>query len=605
MASPASPTAASVQASVGQVDAHAHTRRAAVGEAPVVEGLPPDYALGGRVVIPWRKMGAGVLVLAALGAAALLVKHLGGARGTAGEEKSDNLIKRNPSFEAAEGGKPAAWSLRGAAKGAIAVAPGGRTGSCMAVEKSASGGDLVLECAYAEEMALGRAAGVEVEAWARYDGFDGWAAVKVDWLKVVGGPVLAEEVSGPAARGAGWIPVRASFWPPAGAGAFRIALAAAGRGGRLAFDDVFARPAAGGAPARSEYKIGPHKVAVARNGTLQVETRGRRSIANLHVKIESSREGVSAQSCARDVSVTAEADRLVVRGKMVSPADLGPLDFEERVEHKGEGTEVWFGFPGAGLRRMDRVSLVFTLPKVDRVQGVPDAADRTTERISFASEEGDVVVQYSEPARIRVDQVRGGLRVVQFFQIDPGETDAEFGLRVYESASEVEDALIKVARERSKGRMGAALAILREEIKKVKDPSLYERFEHDMRELDEIEGREWAEVQAACFEACLSRLDDRAAAALSALEKYQQRWAGVAAFASKSESLRERTREVLSAAAAEEAGRHELIVGRAEQQLAAGRKALAGLMVRTFLARHPGSAAAPKARELLQRLTEP
>jgi hypothetical protein len=80
--------------SAGSADPKAHTRRAVAVEPMVVEGLPPDYSLGGRASVPWRKMGLGVLALAVLGVGAFLVKEFGSPKAVEKEDK-DNLIRRN------------------------------------------------------------------------------------------------------------------------------------------------------------------------------------------------------------------------------------------------------------------------------------------------------------------------------------------------------------------------------------------------------------------------------------------------------------------------------------------------------------------------------
>ncbi len=594
--------AADADPSTAPVDARANTRRTAA-PPPVVEGLPPDYTLGGRITVPWSKMGLGVLVLAILGAGAFAAKEFGGTKAAVQEGDKDNLIRRNASFELAAEGKPVAWSLRGNAKGTLAAASQGRTGSsCMALEKSAGGGDAVLECAYGEEFPLGRSGGVDASAWARYDGLSGWAAIKVDWLKSVNGPVVAEEVSAPAPRGAGWIPVQASFTPPADAGAFRVALAAVGRSGRLAFDDVSVRLKPQGAAGR-EHRLGTYRVAPARDGTLRIETRGRRSLVNFHARLESNREGSMPQSCARDVAAKVEPEWLGFKGKMVSPVDFKEIDFEELVAHKGDELKVIYVFPGGGLRQVDRLTLAFVVPRVDRLQGLPEAGDKMTNRISFRSEEGEVVVEYSDPVRVRVEQARGGLRVVQSFAVDPSEANPDFWLVIREAALGYTDPLREAAAERIRKRFGVALEVLQREMKKAKDPVLRDRIEGDIRQLEEVERREWAEAQSAAFQAILSRRVDLATTALEALDRYQAGWGE--AFASKAEPVREKAREVLAGAAAEEAARHKLILDRAKQHAAGGRKTLAGSMTRALLARHPGSAAAEEAKEFLKGLSEP
>ncbi len=598
---------AASQAPPAPADARAGTRRAVTEEAPPAappEGIPPDYVLSGRIVMPWRKLFFGIVVLAVLGALALAAREFGG--GDAGDRRDpNNLLKRNPFFEMSDEGRPVAWILRGSEKGKLSVAPQGKTGSCLSLEKAAGAGDLVLECAYAEDIALGRNAGVDVSAWARYDGFGGWAAVKIDWLRSVNGPAVAEDLSPPAPRGSGWNPLEASFTAPAGAGAFRVSLAAVGRSGRLSFDDVSVRFRAQGMPGR-EHKLGPYRVAAGREGTLQVETRGRRSLINFHARLESLREGSLTQAAARKVETAVGEDQISFKGRMASPADLlREIDFEEVVAHKADELAVQYGFPGSGLRQVDRISLVFTIPRVDRIREVPDAPDKTTNRISFRSEEGEIVVEYSESVYVRVEQVRGGLRVVQSFPVDPSDEDPVFALKIREAALGAGGDPLAIASGLAlREKMGEALAVLREEFRKVKDPVRRDRVEGDIRRLEEIERREWAEIQVAAFQAVLSRRADLVNSGVEALDRYQRRWTGES-FASKADEVRERLREVMAGVAETEAGFHKLVVERARRHAAEGRKAMARLMVRALLARHPESAAAEEAQEFLQSLSEP
>ena len=346
-------------------------------------------------------------------------------------------------------------------------------------------------------------------------------------------------------------------------------------------------------------------MAPARDGTLRLETRGRRSLVNFHARLESLREGVLPQSCARNVALVRSAEHFLLKGKMIGPADFKEIDFEEVVVHKDGQTAIKYLFPGNPLQQVDRFVLVFTALKVDRVLGLPETPERAVDRISFRSEEGEVVVEYSEPAQVRVEPVRGGLRVIQSFAVEPGETDAMFALMVREAAFGTEgDVFERVAKLRRQRKFGAALAQLSEELPKTKDPAVRERIENDLRQFLEMERGEWAEVLASVSQAVLSAGAEAAVAAMGTLDRYQEIWEGEA-FAAKVQAQREKLREVLAAAASEEAARHKLILERARQRAAGGRKALAALMIRTLLGRHPGSAVADEAREFLKGLSEP
>jgi len=325
---------------------------------------------------------------------------------------------------------------------------------------------------------------------------------------------------------------------------------------------------------------------------------------NFHARIESTREGSIPQGAARGVSLTSEPDRLTLKGRMMSPGDLREIEFEEVVAHKDGETVIQYRFPGSGLRQADRVSLVFTALRVDRILGVPEGGDKSANRISFRSEDGEVVVEYSDPVRLRVEQARGGLRLVQSFAVDPAEADALFALKIREAAIGGGNPVQKAKSLMIARRFGEALTLLREELTKTKDPSLRDQIEGEIRRLEENEKLEWAEIQVAAFQATLSGRTDLFEAAMETLDGYLQRWTGEP-FASRAEALREKCRESQAGTAAEEAARQKLILERARKYAAEGRKALAESLTRLLVMRYPGGAAIEEAREFLKTLLEP
>jgi hypothetical protein len=202
-----------------------------------------------------------------------------------------------------------------------------------------------------------------------------------------------------------------------------------------------------------------------------------------------------------------------------------------------------------------------------------------------------------------VEQTRGGLRLVQSFAVDPAETDGLFALKIREAAIGGGNPVQKAKSLMISRRFGEALGLLREEISKTKDPSLRDQIEGEIRRLEETERLEWAEIQVAAFQATLSRRADLFDAAMEALDGYLQRWTGEA-FTSKAEAVREKCRESQAATAAAEAGRQKLILERAKQYAADGRRALSGSLIRLLMARYPGGAAIEEAREFLKTLSE-
>ena len=317
------------------------TRRttSSVRAAPPAAALAqiPDFSVHGKAGGHGGKIAAAVLVLALLGAGGYYLREFLD-RPAVVEVDLDNLITRNAHFDTSVGGKPEGWTLRSSGTGekvsctATIDPTRGRNGSPgLLLDKASGASELVAECAYQDDLSLPKGSALAASAWAQFDGFSGWAALKVDWLKSPRGAVIAEEFSDPV-KPSGWGEIRATFNPPAGVGAFRFALAVIGRGGRVFFDDVSvkARP---GAPPGPEKKIGQyHKVAWSRAGVLQLDLRGgRRSLANISVRLESEKEGMLPQAFSTDVVAKPDEGGVTFEGKLVSPVDFRELPFTERI----------------------------------------------------------------------------------------------------------------------------------------------------------------------------------------------------------------------------------------------------------------------------------
>jgi hypothetical protein len=599
------------------------TRRASTGEVrpstasvrppapPAALAQIPDFAFHGSAGGHAGKIVAAVLVLGLLGVGGYFLRAFI-ERPTTVDVDLDNLITRNPHFDASAGGRPEGWAMRPSLAGekssctAVIDATRGRNGTPgLMLEKSAGASDLVAECAYQDDLVVPKGSLVNASAWAQFDGFSGWAALKVDWLKSPRGPVLFEEFSDPA-KPAGWGELKAVFNPPAGAGAFRFALAVVGRGGRIFFDDVSVKLQTG-APAGPEKKIGAyHKVAWNRAGILQVDLRGgRRSLTNLSVRLESEKEGMTTQAFSTDVAAKPDESGVSFEGKMVSPVDFRDIVFNERIGVVDDLTTVEYSFPGEALKQVDRVTVSLTLPRVDGPpRGIPESGDPTY-RINCSAEEGEFAIEYSEAARVKYRTVDGRLRITQTWPVDP-TTENTFTFRIREaggSPDEVFDPVEQVKKLRTQNKLGEALTIARPAAKKAKEVAVREKLETEIRTLEEQERRDWTESRAQAFLALTSRRTDIVTGAERVISTYLRQWAGEGTEAKADKLLRD-LREELKATPPAEAERPRRVFDRAKKLVEGGKRALAQIVLQTLVARYPSSDIVPEAQQLLKTLSE-
>jgi hypothetical protein len=473
------------------------------------------------------------------------------------------------------------------------------------LDKASGSSDLVAECGYQDDLSLPKGSALAASAWAQFDGFSGWAALKVDWLKSPRGAVLAEEYSDPV-KPSGWGELRATFNPPAGAGAFRFALAVIGRGGRVFFDDVSVKAQAG-APACPEKKIGQyHKVAWTRAGILELDLRGgRRALTNISVRLDSEKEGMLPQAFSTDVVAKPDDSGVSFEGKMVSPVDFREIAFTERIGVVEDLTTVEFSFPGEALKQVDRVSVSLTLPRVDGPpRGISEGGEPTY-RINCAAEEGEFAIEYSEPARVKFRTVDGRLRITQTWTVDP-MTDT-FTFRIREAFNQPEggpfDPIESVKKLRSERKLGQALTVARQTVKSVREVAVKEKLETEIRLLEEHERRDWVESQAQAFLARTSRRSDIVAAAVQVIGSYLKQWAGEGT-EGKADQLLRGLNEDLRATPAMEVERPKRIFDRAKKLLEGGKRALAQSLLETLVTKYPTSEAAPEAQQLLKSLSE-
>jgi hypothetical protein len=550
-------------------------------------------------------------VLAVLGGAAFLGKKYMSMPAAAVDD-AENLVLRNSHFDVITNGKPDAWLLRPAASGdkpactmAVDSSRGRNGGPGLLLDKAAGSGDLLAECGFQDDFTLRRGEAVTASAWTQFDNFNGWAALKVEWLKSPKGAALAEEFSDPV-KATTWQEIRASFNPPAGAGAFRFSLAILGRSGRVFFDDVSVKtqPAAA---AGTEKKIGPnHKVAYTRAGVLQIDLRGgRRALTNVSLRLESEREGASPQALSMDVAATPDENGIGFEGKMTNPLDFREIVFEERVGTVEGLTNVEYRFRGDSLKQVDRVTIALTLPRVDGPpRGIPEGGE-PTDHIVCTSEEGDFAIEYLEPATVKFRNIDGRLRVFQTWKVDPQAEDPSFAFRIKESGggSGPVDFWGALTEQKGLKKYGESLAMCREQVKKVREAPVKERIEGEIRSFQESERRDWAEARAMVFQARISRRPELVDKAREGLVVFLKQWAGEGTEGKAKTLLGELEKEIATVPAGE-AERPRRIFDRAKKCVEGGKRALAQSLLQTLVARYPSSDVTPEAQQLLKTLSE-
>jgi hypothetical protein len=572
-----------------------------------------DYSCWTRPGVGAGKIAAVLTVVAVLGAAGYGAKRLLQAPPVPAVDL-DNLVGRNGSFDRAGGGRPDGWVLRAPLSGDRPAAQlggdagrGRGGGGCLVLDK-VGGSDLLAEAGWQDDFSVGRGGAVEASAWTLFEGFSGTAALKIEWLKGLRGPVLAEEYSDPVGKAGAWTSLNGTFTAPPGATALRFSLAALGRSGKVYFDDVSLkhRPA-GGASSGGDRRIGSARVLHTRQGILQIELRGgRRVVSNILARLENEKEGITPQSYSTEASAQADEAGVLLQGRIPSPTDLRDLLFEERIAVVEGNTVATWQFRGDALKQVDRFSLVLTLPKVDGVRGLPEG-DGVTSRVTCAGEDGDFAIEYLDPARVKSRSVDGRIRLVQTWRIDGQQEDPVFGIRIREaggSAGGPLDPLQKIEQLRKDRRFGEAAAFLRDRAPKTKEPPVREKMESELRQLEDAEKREWAELQAQAFRARLSRQAQLVSRALDSIDQFLRQWEGEGGEA-KAETLKQELQKDLASTPDPASERARRILDRAKQSAQGGRRTLAQVLVQTLIARYPSSEAAKEAQALLKSLDTP
>jgi hypothetical protein len=549
-------------------------------------------------------MGAIVSLVLVVGVAIVALKLFGGGAGQ--QLDTDNLLGLHGQFDAAVEGKPPGWQVKPGLSSKISVENSvGRNGtSALVVAKSGEPGDFIFECQAADEYALAEARRVDVSAWAKVDGFGGFVALKVGWTATVRGPVIHEEISPPVSKPADWVKLEKEFVAPPGAGGFVVSLCAIGRSGRVLFDDarVALKPGPEGA---RESTMGAFGVSVGPTGALTIQLQGKRVLTNVQLALASDKEGVSTQAVVTKLQTKAADTTIQITGKLVSPVDLREVDFEQHVALREDNLFIAYSVPTDQIKQVEALQVLATLPRAERISGVPNPGDPGTMLVVARSEGVDLGIDYVDPTRVVLSRERGGQKLTQIFSIDRGEGKSSVVIKLRAGAAALgagDDPMAAAQKERERGNYAGALSILKQYVGRIREPDKRKKMSDEIRKLEDDERTDWADVQAAGFRAQISRRAEQIEMALTRISGYQRKWSGDP-YLGKAQPVREDLERLVSEAAGErDAERAKRLLERAKAYAQAGRRTLAAEVCEMLLGRYGETPAAKEAQEILKSL---
>jgi hypothetical protein len=572
---------------------------AAKAKAPAAAGID-DFSV-------WRKEGGSgvkiavavaILLLVGVGAA-VFFKSLGGS--TAVATDPGNLIGTSGRFDPGPDGTVSGWMVRTGLASKIQVVETAKQGkTSLQLDKSGAPQDFIAEVLSQEILAVPSSGGIEVSAWTMGEGSTVLPGLKVTWLGSKRGPIVLEAMSEPVAGSSSWTQLSRKFGAPPGAQFVQVSLIAAGRAGRVLFDDVRVAEASGGGAAKF-VNLGPYSVGASTEGVLGIaQGESRRLVNNLQLILSSDKDGTTVQSAATGVRLEADGEgkKVVAGGKMASPVDLRALEFD--IEARGGKDSVLLGcrVRGEALRQLDRVGVSFLLPggelKGDYSKEVPKLWFRTTGV-------GDFIFDLSQGLmKVSADWVPEARRVAMTIPVPKGATELSFGLALKAGAGGILDPLVAADKAIAEGRMADAHAILKETLGETREEAKRIAIQNKIKSLEEIEAVDWQAVQSQHFMAELLGMKPYYESAAQKLDSYEKRWTGWRVEAGKA------AREKMTAAQAGAAEDRETIrayrlLARGEELLLEGRKTLARELFTAVKRHYSQTSAAEKAAELLKK----
>ena len=575
--------------------------KAAPAAAATVVGMD-DFSVWRRESGGAMKAVIGLVILAALGVGAVFFfKSLKG--GTTVAVDPGNLLGRMGWMEPGPDKAVVGWAMkRGLASRMQIVEGGAKQGkSCLQLEKSGAAGDLVVEVVYQETLPAAASSAVEFSAWVRSDSPGILPALKATWMASRNGSVLLEDMSEPAPGSSDWSQLTRTFLPPPGATNVQLSLIAAGRGGRILFDDARATIKAG-SPIES-VSMGGYSVTSTQAGALTIAQDTRRLISNAQLFLASDKEGTISQAAATGARVQRDdaAKKVTAAGKLPSPVDLRPVDFEIEASGGKDSLVIGYRLRGDSLKQVDRLGVTLLLPGSD-LKG--DYANPVS-RLWFRSGTGDSTLEISDGLmRVSFDWAPGGgQRVILMVPIPKGVAEMAFGFLLKSGGGGMSDPMTEVGKAMNDGRMSDAQDLLKDLQAATREEAKLSDIRNRLRTLDEAESVDWQAAQAQRFVAELLGLKPYYESAIQKLDQYEKRWPrGRRTEAAKAERAK-LTAGLGAAAEDKETVRAHRLLDRAEEHAKEGRKQLARELCETVKRHYAQSASAvARASELLKKM---
>ncbi|HEY3226202.1 MAG TPA: FHA domain-containing protein [Planctomycetota bacterium] len=515
---------------------------------------------------------------------------------------ADNLIGAAGRFDPGPEGHVLGWGLKPGLSSRLSVVEGsakeGKT--CLQLEKSVGSADLLAEILYQDPLDVPSGGAVELSSWIRSDAASVSVGLKVTWLATRKGPVVMEEAAEPAAWTSSWTQASQTFTPPPGATAFQPAFIVTGRGGRVFFDDVRVRARPATAPVKP-VELGVYSTTAVSSGILGVNRGASRILHNVQIFLASDKEGTMYQVAARGGRISADpaARTLTASGRLDSPADLRPVDFELEARGVANGLLLGCRLRGDPLKQVDRIGISLLLIGGD----IKGDYSSPVSRLLFRGEAGDFILEIADGLmRVSGERLPGTRRVKLEIPLQRGVAEAAFSFVLRPGGGASADPRAEARKAESEGRMTDAVAALKELLAVTREEPKKDDLLRELRRLEEIEESDWKAVQGLVFRAELVGLKPYFEEALLKLDQYERRWPG-GRHMTAARAERPRLMAGMAAAAADrETERAARLLKRAREHAAEGQKVLARELAEAVRKHYPSSPAAAEAAEFLKTL---
>ena len=567
---------------------------------PAPEGVD-DFSFWQRESGGWLSAVVALVILGVIAAGAV---YLFKTIGKSGEIPVDaeNLIGTAGRFEPGPEGHVLGWGLKPGLSSRLSIVEGsskeGKT--CLQLDKSVGSSDLITEILYQDPMEIPSTGAVELSSWIRSDAANVSVGLKVSWLAARKGPVVMEESAEPASWTSAWTQATQLFTPPPGATAFQPAFIVTGRGGRVLFDDVRVRARPAGSAVKP-LDMGNYSATALSSGILGVSKGTGRILNNLQIFLASDKEGTMAQVAARGGKISADpaAKTLTASGRLDSPADLRPVDFELEVRGVANGLLLGCRLRGDPLKQVDRIGVSFLLVGGD----IKGDYTNTVSRLLFRGEGGDYILEIADGLmRVSGERLPGARRVRLDIALQRGVAEAAFSFVLRPGGGGAADPVAEARKAEAEGRMSDAIAAIKELLAVTREEGKKEELQRELRRLEEIEMADWKTVLGLGFRAELVGLKPFYEEAILKLDQYEKRWPGGRHMTAARAERPKLTTGLGAAAADRETERADRLLKRAKAHAAEGQKVLARELAEAVRKHYPSTPAAAEAAEFLKIL---